>query len=308
MATADEVLANVITKTTVDNTFVINTDLRTITIPSQIKSLGVESDDGVLRVWFKIPATYCGIDLSTFKIRINYLNAKNEEGVYDVGYVNKVDDYINFSWLIGRHAAMYKGLIKFIVCLRDLDSSGNVIREFNTKIATLPILEGLEVSETAFIEYADNGVYILVDDNGTEVPAVFVDNDVHFTATPNDIRLGKTAVTEAGVTIGEKEIPSYITTEGCVAVPVGEKFEIPFHNNKCEYTKLQALICKFNSSYENSVETDRVSIDGKVYGVNSTDVLATVTVDSINKIIQFGMTNNSTVPYIIRYITYKEEY
>ena len=48
MATADEVLANVITKTTVDNTFVINTDLRTITIPSQIKSLGVESFTSVV--------------------------------------------------------------------------------------------------------------------------------------------------------------------------------------------------------------------------------------------------------------------
>ena len=84
MATADEVLTNVIAKKTVDNTCVINTGLRTIAIPPQIKSLGVESDDGVLRVWFKIPATYCGIDLSTFKIRINYLNAKNEEGVYDV--------------------------------------------------------------------------------------------------------------------------------------------------------------------------------------------------------------------------------
>lgn len=154
----------------------------------------------------------------------------------------------------------------------------------------------------------EKGVYLLVDENGTEIPAVFVDNETVFTATANDIRIGMTAATEEGVTEGTKEIPAYITTEGCTAIPAGSSFDIPLSDNKCEYTKLQALICKFNNSMASSVETDKVSVNNNVYAVNSTDVMATVSVDTDKKTIKLGITNDSNVPYIIRYFTYKEEY
>ena len=138
-----------------DNTFVIDSDLRVINIPSGIRNLGVESDDEVMRVKFKMPGIYCGIDLSTFVIRINYLNAKAESDIYEVTDAHKSGDYIVFTWLVGRHAAQYKGNVSFIVCLKDIDSSGNVLREFNTTIATLPILEGLEVNPKVVSKYTD---------------------------------------------------------------------------------------------------------------------------------------------------------
>lgn len=155
MATADEILARATGRSSTDNTFVIDSDLRTIIIPPGINNLGVESDDEVMRVRFKMPAIYCGIDLSTFKIRINYLNAKNEGDVYEVTDVAKVGDYLTFSWLVGRHAALYKGKVIFVVCMKDTDSNGNVLREFNTTVTALPILEGLETGEQAVVEYTD---------------------------------------------------------------------------------------------------------------------------------------------------------
>ena len=153
MATADELLASV---NETDRTLVIDSDLRTIYIPADVKNLGVESDDEVTRVYFQMPSEYCGIDLSKFKIRINYLNGNNEGDVYDVDdAVKQSDGTIIFSWLIGRHAASIKGTVTFNVCLKETNSEGVVTREFNTTIATLPILEGLECSEQALQEYND---------------------------------------------------------------------------------------------------------------------------------------------------------
>lgn len=138
-----------------DGVLVIDNYTRMIKIPDSIKNLGVTSDDEVHKVQFRMPAIYCGIDLSKFKVRINYLNAKNEGDVYEVTDVKKVGDNLTFSWLVGRHATLYKGLVKFIVCMKDTDTSGNVLREFNTTVTTLPVLEGLETGEQAVADYTD---------------------------------------------------------------------------------------------------------------------------------------------------------
>lgn len=193
---------------------------------------------------------------------------------------------------------------KYLIEGSTLEGLANAIRTVAGTDRTYTPTEMIEAVTTIL----ENGAYILVDENGTEIPAVFVSNDEVFTATANDIRIGKTAVTEDGVTEGTKEIPSYITTEGCSAVPAGSSFVIPLNSHKCEYTKLQALICKFNASMAESVETDKVSVNSNVYAVNSTDVLSTVTVDTDKRTINLGITNNSDTPYVIRYFTYKEEY
>lgn len=133
----------------------IEHDLRTINIPSNIKLLGVESDDDVNRLWFAMPRTYCEYDLSTFGIRINYMNANNEGDVYVVDDMTVDTDNIVFTWLVGRHACEYKGNVKFIVCLKKVDGNGNVVQEYNTTIKTLPVLEGLETSEAVIQENPD---------------------------------------------------------------------------------------------------------------------------------------------------------
>lgn len=153
MPTAEQLLASL---SEVDRTFVIDNDLRAIRIPSTITNLGVESDDEVLTVYFQMPATYCGIDLSKFHIRINYLNAASEGDYHDVHDARvQPDGTIMFSWTIGRHAASVIGNVEFNVCLKLTDSTGKVLKEFNTTPARLPILKGLEVSEQVISEYTD---------------------------------------------------------------------------------------------------------------------------------------------------------
>ena len=159
----------------------------------------------------------------------------------------------------------------------------------------------------ALCEKNAGSTYILVDSDGNEVVATLVDEATVFDATANDIRLGKVAATESGVTTGTKEIPAYHTTEGVEKIPAGSALTIPMFSDKCQYTKLQALICTFNTLVSDSVATEKVSIDGKVYNVGSTTVLSEVSVDSVNQSINLSLMNDSDHPVVIRYFTYKEE-
>ena len=151
MATADELLSTLDT----DKTLIIDKDLRIITIPSSVKNLGVESDDDVLRLKFSMPRMYGDVDLSDFSIYINYMNAKNTGDVYVVDDKTIADDTITFSWLVGRVALAYKGNVRFIVCMKKHDGDSNVIQEYNTTIASLPVLEGLETGETVIQQNPD---------------------------------------------------------------------------------------------------------------------------------------------------------
>lgn len=157
-------------------------------------------------------------------------------------------------------------------------------------------------------EIVDNEtVFILEDEAGKQVVGVLVDEVTPFDATPNDIRIGKLAVTNEGVTVGEKEIPAYHTTEGTQIVTSGSECRI-INLKNCEYTKLQVLICSFNGSLAKSVATVNVSINGKVYAVNSDEVLAEVVIDVPNKQVRLGIINEDEKPRVIRYFTYKEIY
>jgi hypothetical protein len=162
------------------------------------------------------------------------------------------------------------------------------------------------------IEYleADGGspleTLILVDEDGYEMVATLTEEEVELTATPNDIRIGTTAVTDTGVTVGEKEIPSYYTNEGFKAIPNGSR--IVLTTQSYDYTKLQAIICSFNTSLSNSTSAEKVAINGNLYPVRSTSVEATITKNDELTQIDFGITNDSGSPYVVRYFMYKEIY
>lgn len=151
MATANELLA-MAADSGVDKTLIIDNDLRTIIIPKSVTNLGTEFDKDVHRLQFQMPRFFNDIDLSELNIRINYMNANNEGDIYAVTDKKILSSTITFSWLVGAHALIYKGDVNFIVCLKKSDIAGNVLKEFNTTPASLPVLEGLEV-DTAALEY-----------------------------------------------------------------------------------------------------------------------------------------------------------
>lgn len=134
---------------------IIDNDLRTISIPSSVAILGVESDDKVRELHFSMPLMYEDIDLSEFDIRINYMNPNGDRDIYVVTDKTISDNHISFSWVVGRLACKYKGETKFIVCLKLKNSYGEVLKEFNTTLATLSVLEGLETTEAVIAENTD---------------------------------------------------------------------------------------------------------------------------------------------------------
>ena len=130
---------------TVNSVFEIDSNLRTINIPVTVKNIGVESDDDVKRLEFTMPKQYGEFDLSQFRIRINYVNANGDKSIYLVEDKKVSGDNITFSWLVGRNVTKYKGQVNFIVCLKLSDEKGEILKELNTTLCRLEVLEGLEV-------------------------------------------------------------------------------------------------------------------------------------------------------------------
>lgn len=151
--------------------------------------------------------------------------------------------------------------------------------------------------------------YQLECNGGTaEIMAVVVDEETIFDADVNDVRAGKVFATNNGVKVGTKNIPAYNTCEGYRIIAPNEEFKIVLSaSDLYDYTKLQCIICHFNTSISDSVAADRVVIDGNLYEVNSSTVLSEVTKDATEKAIKLGITNDSSSSYIIRLFAYKEE-
>ena len=140
-----ETKSAVVAETQTEDICVIDSDLRIASIPEQFKILGVEHDKDVRVIQFKLPKMYKDLDLSAFTISVNFLNAKNEKGRYLVTDKSVSGDQICFSWSVGNIAVRYKGNTRFIVCMRLTGSDGIIQKEFNTTLATMTVLEGLEV-------------------------------------------------------------------------------------------------------------------------------------------------------------------
>lgn len=195
-------------------------------------------------------------------------------------------------------------MAKYVIDSETLEGLGDAIRSVTGSIKKFTPEE--MINEVKDILNA--ATFILVDKDGNEYPAVYVDSDTVVTATANDIRKGTTAITSEGVITGEKVIPAYYTEEGYWLIPSGNEFVIPFSNDLYDFTKLQAVICPWAGSFADSVAAEKVVLGENVYGVNSTEPIATVFRDSESGRIDLGITNTTDNMYLVRYFTYKEVY
>lgn len=166
-----ETKSAVVAETQTEDICVIDSDLRIIDIPEQFKVLGVESDKDVRAMQFRIPKTYKGTDLAAFTISVNYQNARGMKDRYIVTDKKVSGDQIEFSWTVGKTATVYRGDTRFIVCMRLIGSDGVIKKEFNTTLATMTVLEGLEVDDPV-IEQEEKDIIAqllqIVDDKSKE--------------------------------------------------------------------------------------------------------------------------------------------
>ena len=150
--------------------------------------------------------------------------------------------------------------------------------------------------------------FVLVDDEGNEIIGVIVDQETVFTAGDNDVREGMTYASDSGVSTGTKNIPAYETTQSSILIFPGESYSIQLsQRDKYDYTKLQAMIAKFNTSVSDSVFTEKVVFENSVYLVNSLTKVSDVIKNALTKSIDFNFVNDTEDIYMIHYFTYKEE-
>ena len=169
----------------------IDAETRRISVPDAYQILGVESDEDVERVWFKVPKIVGdNIDLSTLTIFVNYENAIGEKDRYYAQDMTVEGDYITFSWLVSRKCAKAKGTIKFIVCAKQ-SQEDEITNEWNTTVAQAQILEGLEPDEIT--EETDKDIIMQLLNELDEIKAMggagapsFVIRDNHLIAIYDD--------------------------------------------------------------------------------------------------------------------------
>jgi lysophospholipase L1-like esterase len=132
----------------------IDAKTRAIFVPSTIVVGGVQSDKNAERIKFSCPKIVGdNLDLSKFSVRINFENVSSVDFNVSIKDQYICDDVavdgenVTFSWLIGRNAARYMGTVRFIVCAVKTDSDSNISVEWNTTIAEVPVLEGIEIDQ-----------------------------------------------------------------------------------------------------------------------------------------------------------------
>lgn len=129
--------------------FVVDNDLRKIKIPKTITLLGVTNDNDVHEIFFQIPVAYGDIDLSTYTVRVNWMNAGGEIGTADTDIVASDDPTVMLrKWTVGSGPCRYSGNCQFILCLKSGEN------EYNTQIASLPVYKGIEPDDETVVKYS----------------------------------------------------------------------------------------------------------------------------------------------------------
>lgn len=313
-----------------DVRFQVDPDTKALVDSEPTKRTIVQYDHNSERYTFEIPRTIEGHDMSLCNVvefhftNIDKKTQEENDGFFPVTdlHVSAEDDTkVICSCTIDRVATQLVGPLHFAMRYACEKPDGTVDYEYNTrKYTRISVSEGMgnRAAIDALKAQIDNYIeqygyelapetYILVDEDGNEVPAVLVAEQVDLSATANDIRQGTTAVTAEGVTTGEKEIPAYHTQQGRRLVKPGESLDIHMYSDQCNYTGLNVIVCTYTGTVDDSVASEMVVINDKLYPVSSTEALSEVTVDADNQSIKLGIVNTGETPLLMRYMTYKEE-
>lgn len=146
MATLDEVISQMSEEDYFSDPiqFVIDNDLRIISIPRKGVVAGVVGDKNVNRINFQMPRYYNGFDMSKFDTRINYVNANAVSNFYVVDDLMVENDTLFFTWLIDSDVVDYVGKVIFSVNMVTSDENGVIKQAFNTSNAgQLKVLDGV---------------------------------------------------------------------------------------------------------------------------------------------------------------------
>ena len=144
---------------------VIGTD-RFITVPTELRRIGVQYDHNIETVMFDCPRYWDGRDLSAMRVYVNYMRSDGGVGMYlaeDVTIDETDENIMHFSWILSGNATKSKGSLSFLVCAKAVDGDGNEVNHWNSELnREMTISEGLEVQETIINQYPDIITTLLV--------------------------------------------------------------------------------------------------------------------------------------------------
>lgn len=130
---------------------IVISDNRFITVPEELKRLGVQHDHDIETVTFDCPRYWDGHDMSKMAVYINYMNAVGKIGAYmadDISVDDADDTIMHFTWTISGNVTENKGKISFLVCVKKTDVEGMVVNHWNSELCeSAYISEGLEAME-----------------------------------------------------------------------------------------------------------------------------------------------------------------
>lgn len=94
------------------------------------------------------------VDLTEYKLYINYKNANGGYDAYPIDDVVVSGDNITFSWLLSRYVTLSSGVVNYSLCAKKLN--GDIIsNEWNTTIANGTVIQGLEATQEIIEEHPD---------------------------------------------------------------------------------------------------------------------------------------------------------
>lgn len=186
---------------------------RVITVPPDLRRLGVQYDKNVESVTFDCPRYWDGIDLLDMAMYINYVRSDGKTGSYHVAdtAVDPDDEnMINFTWTISEHVAYVNGKITFLVCAKHSDSSGASTNRWNSEInRDCYISEGMDTNQVIEDVNTDLITQVLLkidelDEKCTTIPIRVsqLENDSKYLSADGSVSFGR----KTGTTVGEKSI------------------------------------------------------------------------------------------------------
>lgn len=121
---------------------------RVITIPDELKRLGVQGDHNIETVTFDCPRYWDNNDMSKMVVVINYVRIDGYSDNYPADNVRvdeNDDNLMHFDWTISRNVTDVSGPLEFNVCVTNADYDGYPIQHWSSEVCTSTyISKGLE--------------------------------------------------------------------------------------------------------------------------------------------------------------------
>lgn len=162
MATAEELLRSMALQPDPEGHIVVGGD-RFITVPDNLKRLGVQYDHNMETVTFDCPRYWDKRDMSQMAVYICYMLANGYADRYPADNVRADGDIMHFDWTISGNVTQVAGAVSFLVCVMKTDSEGNEERHWNSELCSeCYISQGMETKEHPALKYPDEVTQLLL--------------------------------------------------------------------------------------------------------------------------------------------------